>query len=99
LKHRQAPQQTRQDVALSAAKETPLMLPARFSRSRRLFLARLLSAGCVKKLGTESATSHAPKAGMRLRDCVVPMPAAVAAWRAPASIAYPDGALWIFQSW
>jgi hypothetical protein len=85
-------------VALSVTEDTLLVLPSRFSRSRRVFLALLLSAGCVKNLGTESATSHSPKAGTLLRDCVVPMPAAVAAWSAPASIAYPDGALWILQS-
>ena len=74
---------------------TLLVLP---SKNRCLCLALLLSAGCVKSLGTESASSHSPKAGTLLRDCVVPMPAAVSAWSAPASIAYPDGALWIFPS-
>lgn len=74
------------------------MPPSRLSRERSLLLALLLFAACVKNLGTESPTTQAPKAGTLLRDCVVSAPASVAAWTAPATLAYPDGALWIFQS-
>jgi hypothetical protein len=75
-----------------------LVLPTRISRTCRSLLVLLLCAGCAKNLGTETPTRKSQKAGTLLRDCVVAMPAAVAAWSTPATLAYPDGALWIFQS-
>ena len=58
----------------------------------------LLCVGCAENLGTETPTRRSQKAGTLLRECIVPMPADVATWTTPATLAFPDGALWIFQS-
>jgi hypothetical protein len=57
-----------------------------------------LACGCAENLGTETPTIRSTSAGSVERDCVVPMPADIAAWSTPATIAYPDGALWVFPS-
>ncbi len=67
--------------------------PRQRKGARYWHLGLLLFEGCARSLGTES-----PSTGALLRDCVVSMPAGVAAWTAPATISYPDGALWIFES-
>jgi hypothetical protein len=71
---------------------------ARMGRADARVLALWLSVGCAKNLGMESASIESVPAGAVVLDCVVPLPAQVATWTAPATVAYPDGALWVFAS-
>jgi hypothetical protein len=67
----------------------------------RATLIMVLACGCAENLGTETPSIRAIPAGSAgsvERDCVVSMPAYITAWSTPATIAYPDGALWIFPS-
>jgi len=75
-----------------------LVLLAKGSRGWHLLLTFALLAGCAKTLDTETPTKQSTKAGVLLRDCVVPMPGDVVSWTTPATVAYPDGVLWIFPS-
>jgi hypothetical protein len=74
------------------------MLPPVRDLLPRVLTVLALAGGCAKNLGTESPTIHSTAAGSVERDCVVPMPADIMAWGTPATITFPDGALWVFPS-
>lgn len=50
------------------------------------------SAACIDPLGEEHSAI-----GEVTADCVVPMPAGIAGWGAPASLEYPDHSLWLWD--
>jgi hypothetical protein len=53
----------------------------------------LATSGCIYKISEEHST-----AGVKMRDCVVPLPAGVSALGAPISLEYPDASLFIWES-
>jgi hypothetical protein len=57
---------------------------------RSVLASAILSAACIRNLGTESAS-----VGELARDCVVPRPPGVATWSPPVSVDFSTRALWV----
>ncbi|HVV86822.1 MAG TPA: hypothetical protein VHE35_27480 [Kofleriaceae bacterium] len=68
-------------------------------RAWPLGLALIASTGGAVALPAcvDPIDEHTSAVGEVVRDCVVPEPAGVAGWGAPASLEYPDHSLWLWD--